>query len=98
MSPRLVIIRWVNPLPGPAVVVQTRLAPTNRSLAFLVITAPLLLIRLLPVAAELTSSGLMGSTPLYSKIRMSAKEAAALNFTVTVLAPATADEMLLAQY
>ena len=38
--------------------VQTTLAATKRSVAFLVVTVPLLLVALLPVAAALTSTGL----------------------------------------
>jgi hypothetical protein len=47
------------------------LAPTKRSLAFLVMTEPLLLKALLPVAAALTSKALTGSIPLYSRMRRS---------------------------
>jgi hypothetical protein len=73
MSPSgLVIIRCVSPLPGPVDPVFTMLAPTNRSSAFSVITEPLLVVALLPVASTTTSTGLTGSMPLYSKIRMSA--------------------------
>src|ERR1700719_4989686 len=97
MSPSgLVIMRLTNELPGPEVAVQTRLAPTRRSLALLVLTAPLLLKALLPVAAALTSRALRGSTPLYSRIRRSTEEAAALNFTVTGLEPTGAATMFLA--
>jgi hypothetical protein len=72
MSPSgLVIIRCVSPLPGPVDPVFTMLAPTKRSLAFLVITAPLVVVALLPVESTTTSIGLPGSIPLYSKIRMS---------------------------
>src|SRR6266849_4165403 len=92
----LVSRRWMNPPPGPAVVVHTMLAPTNRSVAFLVITAPLLAVALLPVAPALTSIGLAGSIPLYSKIRTSGYVAATLNSTVMVFAPAIAGEMFFA--
>src|ERR1700733_4461277 len=91
-----VIKRLVAPVPGPVVAVQTRLAPTRRSLAFLVITAPLLAAALLPVAAALTSRALIGSTPLYSRTRRSTEGAAALNLAVTLLAPAEAAAMFLA--
>src|SRR6266404_773756 len=92
-----VIKRLVDPGPGPEVPVQTMLAPTRRSLAFLVMTAPLLVEALLPVvAAALTSRALRGSTPLYSRTRRSTKAAAALNLAVTTLAPAEAAAMFLA--
>src|SRR3984957_4303766 len=91
-----VIKRLVAPAPGPVVAVQTRLAPTSRSLAFLVMTAPLLVAALLPVAAALTSRALRGSTPLYSRTRRSTEGAAAINVAVTTLAPAEAAEMCLA--
>jgi hypothetical protein len=59
-------------------------------------TAPLLLLALLPVAATLTSSGLTGSMPLYSKIRMSDPIADALNRTVTLFAAEVVGKMFLA--
>src|ERR1700693_5571557 len=97
MSPSgLVIKRWMKPLPGPLVLVQTTLAPTRRSLAFLVSTAPLLVAALLPVAAALTSRGVEGSRPLYSRIRISGEATAALKLKVTELAPAVAAAMFLA--
>jgi hypothetical protein len=65
-------------------------------LALVVVTAPLLLLALFPCAPTATSSGLTGSNPLYSAIRMSGKFAAVVNVTVTVLAPAAAAEMFLA--
>ena len=57
MSPSEVSKRFVIPLPGPAVPVQTTFAPSKRSLVFLVVTVPLLLVVLSPVAAALTSTG-----------------------------------------
>src|ERR1700680_988758 len=97
MSPSgLVSSRWVNPLPGPVVLVQTMLAPTNRSTALVVIMALLLLVALSPVAAALTSSGLSASLPLYPKIQISGATAAALKVNVTAFAPAVAAEMFLA--
>jgi len=65
-------------------------------LAFVVVTEPLLLVAVFPCAPADTSSGLTGSMPLYSAMRMSAKFAATLNVTVTVFAPAAADTMFLA--
>ncbi len=44
--------------PGLCVKVHTMLAPTKRSMPLLVVTAPLLLVPLLPAAPALTSSGL----------------------------------------
>jgi hypothetical protein len=97
MSPSgLVRIRAVIPPAGPAVPVQTVLAPTSKSMAFLVMTAPLLLLLLWPVAATLTSSGVTGSMPLYSRIRISDPIAAALNRTVTLFAPAGLGRMFFA--
>ncbi len=54
------------------------------------VTAPLLLAVLFPTAAAVTSSGLLASSPLYSRIRISGKAAEPLNFTVTEFAPAAA--------
>jgi hypothetical protein len=68
----LVIILFVNPVPALLVVVQTMLAPTNRSLAFFVVTEPLLLLTTVPVPATAASKGLAESRPLYSATRMSA--------------------------
>jgi hypothetical protein len=65
-------------------------------MAFLVMTAPLLLLVLLPVAATLTSSGLTGSMPLYSRIRISDPTAAALNRTVTKFVPPALARMFFA--
>src|SRR5580704_16990844 len=97
MSPSGVVSkRWIILVPGPVVLVQTMLAPTKRSLAFLVMTEPLLLKALLPVAAALTSKALTGSIPLYSRMRRSTEVAAALNLTETVLAPAVAAAMFFA--
>jgi len=61
-----------------------------------VVTVPLLLVALLPLPAPVTSTGLLGSAPLYSRIRMSGAAAAAEKVTVTLLAPAPAAWMLLA--
>ena len=63
-------------------------APTTSSLAAVVVAAPLLGWALLPPPEEVTSSGLTGSRPEYSATRMSTYGVAALNVTVTVLAPA----------
>src|SRR5882672_1057073 len=97
MSPSgVVITRLVYPLPGPVVIVWTTFAPTRRSFALVVVTAPLLLVALLPCAPTATSSGLIGSSPLYSAIRMSGKFAAGANVTVTEFAPAGAAAIFLA--
>jgi hypothetical protein len=52
MSPSLVGIRWTIPPLGPDVRVDTTSAPSNRSMAFLVIRAPLLVVELLSVAVK----------------------------------------------
>jgi hypothetical protein len=97
MSPSgLVISRLVKLDPAPVVTVRTVLPPTNRSVALLVDAAPLLLVAFVPVAPTTTSSGLEGSSPLYSKIRTSGLPAATLKVTVTVFAFAAAAAMLFA--
>ena len=97
MSPSgLVRSLWVKPVPGVRVDVATIFAPINRSEALVVVTAPLLLVVLLPFAPTLTSSGLTGSIPLYSRIRISGKLAAGLNVTTTELLPAVAPTMFFA--
>jgi hypothetical protein len=85
-----VITRLVEPEPGPVVEVCTRLAANRRSLTFVVVAAALVLDALLPVLAETTSTGILGSAPLYSRIRMSGYAAAPLNVTVSTLDPAAA--------
>jgi hypothetical protein len=97
MSPSGVVSsRFVKPVPTPVVVVCTRFAPKSRSVALVVVTAPLLLLALLPEAAAVTSTGLPVSAPLYSRIRMSGYTAAMENVTVTLLAPAPAAAIFLA--
>jgi len=86
----------VKPLPGPVVVVATMFAPNSKSVAFVVVAEPLALVELLPLLAAVTSTGLLRSAPLYSKIRMSGYAAAAEKATVTMLDPAPATAMLLA--
>jgi hypothetical protein len=61
-----------------------------------VVAEPLLLVALVPLLAAVTSTGLTGSAPLYSRIRMSGKTAAVEKVTVTMLAPAAAAAMFLA--
>jgi hypothetical protein len=61
-----------------------------------VVTDPLLLERLLPLLAAVTSTGSFGSAPLYSTIRISGYAAAGEKDTVTELAPAAAAAMFLA--
>jgi hypothetical protein len=72
------------------------LAPKIRSVAFVVVAEPVLLVALLPEFAAVTSTGLLGSAPLYSSIRMSGDAAALVKVTVTLFAPAAADTMFLA--
>ena len=86
----------MKPLPGPLVVVATMFAPKIRSVGFVVVAEPLLLVVLLPVFAAVTSTGLFGSAPLYSRMRMSGYAAALEKVTVTVFAPAAAPAMFLA--
>ena len=83
-------MRLVNPLPGPLVMVVTMLAPKIRSVGLVVVAEPLLLELLLPEAAAVTSTGLLRSAPLYSRMRMSGQTAALENFTLTLLVPAPA--------
>ncbi len=84
----------MKPAPAPLVPVWTRLAPTSRSLAFVVANAPLLLLVLLPWAPTAASTGLLVAMPRYSATRMSGNAAGALNVTVTVFAFAAAAAML----
>src|SRR5215472_2763422 len=88
--------RVVKLAPGPLVNVCTMLVPNSRSVAFVVVTVPLLLVALLPLLAAVTSTGLLGSAPLYSRIRTSGYAAALEKVTVTLLAPAAAPVMFLA--
>jgi hypothetical protein len=88
--------RRVNPDPGPVVVVATVFAPNNKSVAAVVVTDPLLLFVLVPVLAAVTSTGLLTSAPLYSRMRISGYAEALENVTVTLFAPAAADRMFLA--
>jgi len=83
-------------VPGPELEVCTVLAPTNRAVGLVVVIEPLLLIAPLPVALAVTSKGLTGSMPLYSKTRMSGKLAGELKVTVRILEAALAAEMALA--
>ena len=69
----------VNPLPGPLVMLVTMFAPKIRSVALVVVAAPLLLRLPFPLLAAVTSTGLLGSAPLYSRIRMSGYAAAVEN-------------------
>src|SRR5438067_2144580 len=91
-----VITRLVHPLPAPAVQVATMLAAKSRSEALVVAAAGVLLVAVLPVAEAVTSTGLTGSSPAYSRMRTSAKAAATVKETLTVLAPAAAAAMFLA--
>jgi hypothetical protein len=88
--------RSVKALPGPIVVVWTRLAAKIRSVAFVGVAEPLLLVTLLPLLAEEPSTGLLGSAPVYSSIRMSADIAPVAKVTVTVFVPAAAAAMFFA--
>jgi hypothetical protein len=97
MSPfGLVIVRLAYPDPAAVVVVFTLSAPTNRSFAFFVVADPLLAEVPLPCAAATTSTGDAVAMPLYSAMRISGKDTAVLNVTVTVFAFAAAGAMPLA--
>jgi|ERR1035438_3321060 hypothetical protein len=97
MSPSGVVIsRPVKPLPAPVVLVWTRFAPKIRSVELVVVAEPLLLLALLPELAAVTSTGLLGSAPLYSIMRMSGFVAALAKVTVTLFVPAAADAMFFA--
>jgi hypothetical protein len=61
-----------------------------------VVADPLLLVVLLPLLAAVTSTGLLGSAPWYSRSRMSGYAAALEKVTVTEFAPATAAAIFLA--
>jgi len=88
--------RLVKPLPAPVVELVTMLAPKIRSVAFVVVAEPLLLEALEPLLAAVTSTGLFGSAPLYSRMRISGYAAVVENVTVTVLDPAAAAAIFLA--
>src|SRR5262245_33272543 len=97
MSPSgCVITRLVNDCPAAVVVVETMLAPTSRSFAFVVVIEPLLLDVPLPELAATTSSGLAVARPRYSAIRISGCATEDAQRTVTVFAPADADRILAA--
>src|SRR5258708_32313842 len=99
MSPSgLVITRLVHPVPARVVQVATVLAAKRRSDALVVTTAAVLLVVVLPVAAATTSTGLTGSIPPYSRMRMSGYSAPTVRETLTVLAPAAAAAMFFAEY
>src|SRR6266478_1205626 len=95
MSPSgKVITRLVHPVPGPEVVVATVLAAKSKSDALDVTAAGVLLVAVFPVAEAVTSTGLTGSSPAYSRMRTSAKTAGIVKETLTVFAPAAAAPML----
>jgi hypothetical protein len=68
-----VMTRDVNPLPAALVVVATMFAPKIKSLAIVVVAAPLLDVALFPLPPMVTSTAF---TPRYSRIRMSGNAAA----------------------
>jgi hypothetical protein len=65
------IIRLVNPVPAPENAVPVVPEPKINSFAEVVAAEPLLAAVPDPVAATLASSGLSGSAPEYSTMRMS---------------------------
>src|SRR5580704_16733452 len=91
-----VVIRLVNPLPALVVKVPTMFAANRRSVGLVVVTDPLLLVVLLPLVPVVASTGLFGSAPLYSTIRISGYCAATENVTTTVFAPPLAAAIFLA--
>src|SRR2546425_12491259 len=97
MSPSgLVITRLVHPVPAPVVQVATVLAAKSKSDALVVTTAAVLLVAVLPVAEAVTSTGLTGLIPPYSRMRMSGDSAATVKETLTALAPGAAAGRFLA--
>jgi hypothetical protein len=86
MSPLVVRIRVVKPVPGAVVMTWTVLAATSRSLAFTVVTAPVVVVVPEPVCCAVTSTGEVGSSPLYSTTRTSGDVAVVLKATVTTFA------------
>ena len=80
--------RLVKPVPAAVVPVATSFPATRRSVANVVVTAPLDEVLLTPAPATATSSGLTVSIPLYSSTRRSTHCAAGLKVAVTLFAPA----------
>jgi hypothetical protein len=78
------------------VVLVVMLAPKIKSLAFVVLTAPLFAVLPVPIAPAVTSTGPVVASPLYSKIRISTYMAATVNLTVTVFAFAADPTIFLA--
>lgn len=78
------MMRLVNPVPAPVVVVVMVSAAKISSLAEVVVAEPLLAEVPLPLAPTVTSSVLR---PRYSSMRTSGYTAAWLNWTVTVSVP-----------
>ena len=97
MSPSgLVMTLLVNPVPGPLVKPVVRFAAKRSSLPPVVVSGPLLLLVVLPEAPATASSGAVGSSPAYSRMRMSTHTAGTLNLTVTEFVPAAAAAMFFA--
>src|SRR5262249_16596106 len=86
----LVIMRLVKPEPGLLVEVATMLPATRSTFGTDVVSAPVLLVALEPVAAATASRGFTESRPLYSRIRISGYTAATLKRTVTMFPVAAA--------
>src|SRR5207237_1192036 len=94
MSPSgKVMTRLVHPVPGPEVEVVTVLAAKSKSGALDVTAGGVLLVAVLPVAEAVTSTGLTGSRPAYSRMRTSASTAGSVKETVTGCALAAAGPM-----
>src|SRR2546427_6313013 len=91
-----VIMRLVKPVPGPGVEVPTMFAAKSRSVGLVVVAGPLLSLVLLPLLAAVTSPGVFGFAPLYSRMRKSGEGAAVEKGTRTGFAPAGAAPVVFA--
>ena len=89
----IVIRRVVKPVGDPLKPPVVIPAPKISSVAYPVVTFPLLALVAVPAADAVLSRGLDASRPLYSVIRTSAYGTGLLNTTVTLFVPAAADLM-----
>ena len=86
----------MKPLPAPVVPVATVFAPKIKSVGLLVLAFALVLVALVPLPADVTSTGSFRLAPAYSRTRTSGYDAATEKVTITLFAPAAAAAMLLA--
>ena len=91
-----VSMRLVKPLPGPLVMVTTMLAPKIRSVAFVVVAVPLLLVLLLPLPEGHIHRIIRVCAAVLEDPNVGGDAAALEKVTVTALAPAPAATMFLA--